>query len=272
MLPKSSLEDYLKGRNLFSARDTHILSSAQCCILPNDSDFCVEMYNYQSTKENPAVLVILVTESGITEHVLTESDRGVFKLLFNVKGDQSYLHIDNKCENGVVKTSHSELNKKEREKNLVRVFQIPLMVPKSQQQLQFMNPCAFTTGGYEEECDYLMEKCSSSKSYTARGGLSMGQVSVGSVYGKYTPPKSDLKRDDSMPIRCTFQYYRVSSGNPDISEAEAEDIATQLRRMSVVETARSSLVEDASTGRPTESDKKHFAPENINDTEFASSR
>jgi hypothetical protein len=262
-----TLEEYIKGRNFLAPRDTHILSSAQCCILPNNSDFCVEMFNYQSTRENPAVLVILATDSGITEHVLTESGTGVFKLLFNIRGQQSYLHIDNKCENGAVKTSHSELNIKERSKNLIRVFQIPLEIPQSQQR--YINPCGF-------------ESCL--ESYSSRG-LTMGQISVGSVYGKYTPPKANLKRDHSMPIRCTFQYYRVGSAtdyivgvadsrvhrvNDNISEVEAEDISAQLRRMSVVETAHSSLVVSRDSTRPTESDGKHFAPkDDINDTEFA---
>src|SRR5277367_1387135 len=77
-----------EGKSLFDkVRDVNVLMSAQACLLPvlegvgRKSKFLVTLRNYQSSKDNPAVLTLVSTNDGTSAHVINTS--GKEKLYFN---------------------------------------------------------------------------------------------------------------------------------------------------------------------------------------------
>ena len=93
-LQNISLKEYLQNIDLYTAntvqpmfkqRDEKILTSSQCCVLPVEKDkvdFSVKLYNYQSYKENPKVLVIVSSSMGTSCQIIN----GNSELHFNDNG------------------------------------------------------------------------------------------------------------------------------------------------------------------------------------------
>ena len=90
-------------------------------------------------------------------------------------------------------------------------------------------------------------------------GMDMGMLGLGSPEGKYTGTKNlKLERDTRFPIRCTFQYYRVTDEN-HVSEHDIKDIATQVSQATRISLASGSLVA-STTDRITEPVLNKFVP------------
>ncbi len=118
-----------KTINLALPRDEVILCSSQACILPlpekGEVAFVPELFNYQSTEENPAVLAIVATSQGTSTHVITERQQ---KLLFNRHGQATkYLAkrlSQDRAERKVALTG--EMTSEEQDRNVLVIYQIPL--------------------------------------------------------------------------------------------------------------------------------------------------
>lgn len=138
-LKEVTLEEFLKhletytslkpSGEMFQPRDKSILSSYQSCILPVEEDqteFTVDLYNYQSKETNPRVLVIVASDHG-TSACVTDTD-GVKKLYFNKEGSSCNFKAqrlsDNRRERGV--KVEGEMTKEEKAQNMLMIFQIPL--------------------------------------------------------------------------------------------------------------------------------------------------
>ena len=92
-----SLREYIENLALYTdsapdvdlyctEMDANILTSSQCCVIPvteGTSDFAVQLFNYQSYDNNPAVLVILAAKDGTSAQIVEKSNQ---KLFFNDKG------------------------------------------------------------------------------------------------------------------------------------------------------------------------------------------
>jgi hypothetical protein len=80
--------------SLLAERDSHFLVSAQACFLPIPKDgeatFTPVLYNYQSSKGNPAVMTIVATREGTSVQVV-ENDSGYMSevLYFNQDGERA---------------------------------------------------------------------------------------------------------------------------------------------------------------------------------------
>jgi len=119
----------VKTGSLVSARDTHVLTSAQACILPlrdGSVEFGVRLYNYQSRTE-PAVLVVIVSAQGTSTHVVLGRDN---VLDFN-KGGRKASFIaerlrDDRARRGV--PLDGAMTAEEKTRNALLIFQIPLVV------------------------------------------------------------------------------------------------------------------------------------------------
>src|SRR5688572_18881752 len=90
----------IKGASLLAKRDTHALVSAQHAFLPvpkeGKATFWPVIFNYQSTKKNPAVLTILVTRQGTSMTIIdnardsvTGGDSWGQRLYFNLDGKKA---------------------------------------------------------------------------------------------------------------------------------------------------------------------------------------
>lgn len=131
----NNLGEYLGGDkntrriNLAAPRDEVILCSAQACILPlhNEGEvaFVPELFNYQSTEDNPAVLAIVSTSQGTSTHIVTQRQQ---KLYFNRHGQATkYLAKRLSQDRAERKVSISgDMSIEEQDRNVLVIYQIPL--------------------------------------------------------------------------------------------------------------------------------------------------
>lgn len=109
--------------------DKHVIMSSQCCFLPiekgKETRFNVALFNYQSKKDDPAVLVIVSTSKGTSAQIIEGKTQ---KLLFNNNGMKSDFIgqrlTDNRIERNV--PIHGPMTKQEKQDNCIVIIQIPL--------------------------------------------------------------------------------------------------------------------------------------------------
>ncbi len=271
-----SLKALLEELNLYDARDSVVLTSSQCCVLPVEfgkkTQFAVQLFNYQSRSEDPAVLVILASKNGTSVQVLDSSNT---KLFFDDLGTAKWFSVE-RLENvriraGEQKTrvdSFKEMKTAEILDNRLMMIQVPLkQKPRSHERSYYggvQECCAFTNEDCEEEsCDggadlfgdtvvYRSANLGIPKGLALPRGMDMGQIGLGDSAGPYTGVGSTvLTRDSALPIRCTFQYYRVTDAGK-LDEKSILDIKEQLEQSLKAATAQGSLVLNPDSGRLTE--------------------
>ena len=293
-----SLEDILKEQGVFADRDKEILTSSQCCVLPAElgkkTQFAVQLFNYQSYRDEPAVLVILVSKLGTSIQVLDSSNA---KLYFDDNGRAKWFSVerleDVRIRNKVEKTrvdSFKEMSQEEKLDNTLMMIQVPLK-QKERTRHYFGGLAKLGKGGYSQtlECamssnfanEEVLEGCCGNYDDVDDGckemcfelhslnmpvfrsleekkghGMDMGQLGLGDDAGLYTGTRGvKLVRDERLPIRCTFQYYRVTD-EAFIDEKNIIDIKEQLEQAHKVAIAQGSLVISGNTNRKTEHDVK----------------
>ena len=237
-------------KKLLCERDEVILSSTQCCLLPcaknNSINFSVDLYNYQSINDDPAVLVLTASKDGTSIQVLDSHNE---KLYFNDNGEAFDFNAERLADVRKKRTGedhkavkkYSAMSSQEKLENTIMVFQIPL---KRKQKAHYRG--LFTSavsdsmfmGEINERCGHL-------------GGVDMAVLSKGDHKGKYKGTKNlELERDSRFPIRCTFQWYRVTDSS-SIEEIVIQDIASQFRMFEDKSITYGSLV-NSTTSRKTE--------------------
>ena len=138
VLERVPFREYVKHtlglENMILPRDDVILTSAQACVLPLGSkgtvDFCPELYSYQASEDNPAVLTIVACHQGTSAQTITGRTQ---KLMFNQGGKSALyqakrLSQDRKERNVEIV---GEMTDDEMDRNILIVFQIPLKVKTS---------------------------------------------------------------------------------------------------------------------------------------------
>lgn len=142
-LKSVTLDEYLKNFTKYTSqkidkeinllrdndKDSHVIMSSQACFLPvpkgEETKFNVALYNYQSQKNNPAVLVIVCSAKGTSAQIIEGTDQ---KLLFNnngIKADFLAQRLtDNRKERNV--NVQGEMSKQEKQQNLILIIQVPL--------------------------------------------------------------------------------------------------------------------------------------------------
>jgi len=265
-LERISLKEYLQNIGKYTnhkvqpmfdtTRDTKILTSAQCCILPADKDGSVEfnarLFNYQSYSDNPAVLVIVVSANGTSAQVVTEYQQ---KLYFNegemaanfvAKGLTQHRLIQGITDEKALKET---MNLEEKEQNSLLIFQIPLKQKVVKRNYDSM--CL-------ESCSMAMPPgCASASSNFSAMSMKSANfedaiISTGKAHSKFIGTGDfALERDTRYPIRCTIQMYKISNTN-DISEQQFSEIAEKINNIYNKSDVYGSLVVDGMTNRITE--------------------
>jgi hypothetical protein len=304
-----SLKALLKDYNLYDDRDKEILTSSQCCVLPvvpgEKTEFAVQLFNYQSTQEEPAVLVILVSKLDTSIQVLDSANT---KLFFDDNKVAKWFSVerleDVRKRQGVAKTrvdSFKEMTNEEQQDNTILVIQVPLKQKARPTRgmscgAAFGAPAAFgsapafnsapafgsapafnsapafgsayTTEINHEMTSLYMDRLESLEIEDpvyrsiapAPSGMDMGQIGLGSSAGPYLGTKNiTLVRDTDYPIRCTYQYYRVTDVDY-IDETMIKDIKEQLDQSLKNATHSGSLVLSESNNRLTEPAQKPYVP------------
>jgi len=246
-LKRVSLKEYLENsggyikdnkgtpvKSLFcKERDDVILTSAQYCLLPLDKGTCefnVHLYNYQSSYDDPAVLVVVASAKGSSAQAIYG---GTTALYFNNAGKAANFIAerlkDERARLG--KTVEGKMDKDEQERNALFIYQIPLKVKETNRY----DSCGF--GGYEE-CD---EECGGMDLFddgmvygmtrSEPRGMDNAMLSVGISHSEFTGiSNAEIERDTRFPIRCTIQFYKVTD-DPEVPEEEIKDMADNIAKV-----------------------------------------
>jgi hypothetical protein len=126
-------------KNYLLERDSRILTSAQCCVLPlrdGKVEFAVELYNYQSRPNDPAVLVVVASTAGTSAQVLDRSGKVLFQkkdraLNYMITRSQDFVvervaELKKERPNEAVEVLEKEARAEALERGCVQIFQIPL--------------------------------------------------------------------------------------------------------------------------------------------------
>jgi hypothetical protein len=245
-------------KSLLSPRDTVVLTSPQVSFLPvtktGETYFNPVLFNYQSSKGNPAVLAILVTREGTSATVIeNDKDRGGFeehgtsgqRLFFNENGKAYNLTAKRASQvlatEGALPTNQATANG-ESGANMVMLIQVPLKHKVNRRNIMMF--------GLES------------------APLMMSRAAVGveeAVIGHGGEPEGDfieandlaIERDHRFPIRVTVQFY-MATDTAKLSRKQVVSMQRQLQDVLQGEGTRAvgSLVTDGQTGRATEHNVK----------------
>jgi hypothetical protein len=242
--------------SLFANRDTHVLCKSQCCVLPLNNgsvEFAVNLYNYQSQGDESAVLTVVASQHGTSSCLVS---RGKSKLYFNDNGTARWFSAkrlaDVRSEANNVNNkinSFSEMTTEEKADNILMVFQIPLVIKNNSRMFE----CSF-------ECSAVSSNSKSIYQERSRG-MDFAQIGTGSSDGQYPMVNRVLVRDENFPIRCTYQYYRVTDMS-ELMESDVSDISKQLSQVERFSTSSGSLVTEISNRvtEPIFNNVRHIMP------------
>ncbi len=268
-LRRVSLADFLKAptawmarpwkwkganKSLSAPRDSKVLVSAQACFLPiprkGEAVFNPVIFNYQSVKNDPAVLTILATREG-TSMTIIDNTRDAFesgsvwgqRLFHNQNGERASLTGQrqsdfSKANPGAPKTAPQA--GKESGLNMVLLIQVPL---------KQKNPMQFYADGATMDSAPMPAPMMQAR---ARSNVENAVIGHGALEGKFTETDDvAIERDPKFPVRVTVQFYKATD-NGVASEADLKAIKTQINRVYSRSAYVGSLVTGGQTGRITE--------------------
>ncbi len=229
----------IKGGSLWAKRDTHALVSAQHAFLPvpkeGQAKFWPVIFNYQSTKKNPAVLTILVTRQG-TSMTIVDNDRDTIggdswgqRLYFNSAGERAPLIAERLADvkaSGVTANGENAQNLGA-DSNVLMLIQVPLKY--RQAPLRLAAPSA------SAGADFDAPPSEASKSARASGGessdMDVAVLGHGASEGPYTELAGlTIARDARFPVRVTLQFYQATS-NGVVSRDDVTAMAAQIKKV-----------------------------------------
>ena len=299
VLERVPFREYIKHTlglgNMILPRDDVILTSAQACVLPLGSkgtvDFCPELYSYQASEDNPAVLTIVACHQGTSAQTITGRTQ---KLMFNQGGKSALyqakrLSQDRKERNVEIV---GEMTDDEMDRNILIVFQIPLKVKTNSLKTNSLTVTG-TSSWYSYALDVTGSVQGSSNTFTGYGSV-QGSSNTFLGYGSDSTDPSTIRqcsgmedamlcvsdidqgtfptiqsqklvRDERFPIRATFQMYKVTDDS-NITEVDIKYIADKIADVYKSGNATGSLVHET-TSRMTEPTLK---PLNFSKPLFAS--
>jgi hypothetical protein len=247
--------------SLMADRDTHVLVSAQAAFLPvprvGKAEFNPVIFNYQSYRGDPAVLVIVATREG-TSATIIDNVRDGFpsgyswgqRLFFNQNGERASftgerLSDFTSSRETTLPGSSAPIAGGESGLNMVLLIQVPL----KQRQPRIQEEAVLSLAPSAED------------STRGRSDVEAAVIGHGAVEGPFTEIDGlPIERDPRFPIRVTVQFYKATS-NGIVSEADMAEIAEQISRVYDDADYVGSLVVDGASDRPTEYDGPKMEPE-----------
>ena len=247
-------------------RDTHILASAQACFLPIPTDGVAEfnpvLFNYQSRKEDPAVLTILCTSQG-TSVTIIDNQRDAYssgrargqQLFFNKNGQKAVFtgtRLSEKLQGELGREASEEEYQEAAQKGMqvLLLIQVPLKQKRQPTSTPFGNPIPCSP--MASMSPGATGSAPPPRSYPQRSDVEEAVLGHGDVEGDFTEIDNlPIERDTRFPIRATVQFYKATS-NGVIEKDDVEAIVTQIQSIYTAGDSVGSLVVQEKTNRPTE--------------------
>ena len=235
------------SNDLTARRDTHALVSAQHVFLPlpkqGKAEFTPVIYNYQSSAQNPAVLVLLATREGTSMAVVENwsGDQSYQQwgqqLFFNDEGQQTTFTgerksaVKDRVDSGRAKKG--DAGALDSGSDMVMVIQVPLVhnnpPPPSYDDVEIQSDAAAAPA-------VAAPSASSSESKSAgvaqrRSDVEQAVIGHGEKLGPVREfAGNSLRRDDRFPIRVTVQFYRATS-NGVVNESDLAEVKRDIDRV-----------------------------------------
>ena len=231
----------IRTGSLLAPRDSHALISAQATFLPipegGEATFWPVIFNYQSTRQHPAVLTLLVTRQGTSMTVVDNArdtiggDSWGQRLFFNHGGERtpltaerlSTVQANGETSNGEAASSLGD------DANVLMIVQIPLKLPPQRARAPMASAPMM-----------MMDSLGGVGAGAAKSGAAMEMRRERDVetavlgHGPVLGPFSELdghriERDKRFPVRVTVQFYQATSrGAP--TGADIKQLARQIKK------------------------------------------
>ena len=235
--------------NFLRKRDTHALVSAQHVFMPlpaeGTAEFTPVLYNYQSSRGNPAVLTLMVTREGTSASVIQ-----------NWSGDQSYqswgqqLYFNNKGQRTVFTAERKSAVKRRVESgrakasdagaldagsDMVMIIQVPLIhrynQPEPYQEGELSASDSAAAAAAPSTAAAAGSKSAAGGAVQPRSDVEAAVIGHGDDQGPFDGMLGmSLERDERFPIRVTVQFYRATS-NGVVSDADLADVKRDIDRV-----------------------------------------
>lgn len=236
----------IKGATLLAKRDTHVLVSAQHAFLPvpkeGKATFWPVIFNYQSTKKNPAVLTILVTRQGTSMTIIDNARDTVTgdgswgqRLYFNNGGQKAPLiaeRLKDVQASGVTANGESAQSLGA-DANVLMLIQVPL----EYRAPRYSAPLKTATADYAKvpaapsAAGGAPLATASSSTRRERADVDTAVLGHGPTEGPYTELDGlTVTRDSRFPVRVTLQFYQATA-NGIVGKAEMKAMAKQIKKV-----------------------------------------
>jgi hypothetical protein len=225
----------IKGGTLLAKRDRHALVSAQAAFLPVPRDgkavFWPVIFNYQSTRQQPAVLTILVTRQGTSMTIVDnarDSRAGSWgqRLFFNAGGQRAPLtaeRLSDVQEKGVTMNGESSASLGA-DANLLMLIQVPLQIRRRAREPMLFGPM----GGVGSGAASLADGAPAPRS---RKDLEVAVLGHGPKLGPFVElDGKTIARDPRFPVRVTVQFYQATSTGK-VTRADVAALHRQIRKV-----------------------------------------
>jgi hypothetical protein len=206
-----------------------------------------DLYNYQSTPDNPAVLTMIVSREG-TSIQIVDNDNGYMSepLFFNADGERAPFTAVRASDvaSGRVEASNPGGGISaagEDAANVVLLVQVPLK-----------HRATVFPAGMGGMLDELSMEAPAPMSRSASSDVENAVIGHGPAEGPYTELEGlEIERDPRFPVRVTVQFYKATS-NGVVTAKDVRDIRRQIDRVYEDASYVGSLVVDRPRGRTTE--------------------
>lgn len=271
-------DSILGDGNVFAARDTHFLVSAQAVFLPipksGKAQFNPVLFNYQSAPGSPAVLTILVTRQGTSMQVIENKAEDATaagwgqELYFDNKGQRAAFTAERKSDvaeriaaQGGPKTE-DDRTALQKGADVLFLVQVPLKHAQLGRLGGALPSGAPGGGGMAPSASAPaaapMKKAAPAPAAESAAGpkdtSDVEQAVLG--HGPNVGPFNEghrlrLERDPKFPIRITVQFYKATS-NGAVSDIDLDSISRSIGSVYEHADAVGSLVmPDGDPRRPT---------------------
>jgi hypothetical protein len=233
----------IKGGSLLAPRDTHALVSAQATFLPvpkqGQATFWPVIFNYPSSRKNPAVLTLLVTRQG-TSMTIVDNARDTLgdeawgqRLFFNDKGQRAPLTAERLSD---VKQSGITMNGESAQSlggdaNLLMIVQVPLKYRAPVMRAAPGTNKAAYGAGAPSAAPAPADNLLAEGSLRGRSDVEAAVLGHGPELGPYTELDGlTIERDPRFPVRVTVQFYQATS-NGVLAAADVRGLNAQIGKV-----------------------------------------